>query len=159
MDMPVTTKVAEFLNRKGVDYQIVSHPRHETALGVAQAGHFPARQMIKAVMVKIDGRDTMFVLPADRMLALFKLRDMFETDDIYVEREKEFDDLFPDCERGAMPPLGSLYGIPCYVDAAIEKEAYIYFNAGSHREAIKLTVKDFLALPAAIEGDFSVARK
>lgn len=156
MDMSVTTKVVEFLNRRGVDYQIVSHPKHETALGIAKAGHIPAGQMMKVIMVKIDGRDTMFVIPANRKLALFKLNDMFETNDIYVEREKEFDDLFPDCEKGAMPPLGSLYGIPCYVDIAIEKEAHIYFNAGSHKDAIKLTVKDFLELPAAIEGDYSV---
>lgn len=105
-------------------------------------------------MVQIKGKDTMFVIPADSKLDIFKLSTEFGTEDIRIEKERDFDKLFPDCEKGAMPPLGVMYQVPTYVDAQLLENREIIFNGGSHEQSIRMTLSDYLRVAEATLGDY-----
>ena len=96
----------------------------------------------------------MVVLPANRRLVLSELREMLESPHVTLASEAEFRDAFPDCELGAMPPFGHLYGMPVYIAANLTEEAEIAFNAGSHTEVIKLDYADFARLVNPTVVDF-----
>lgn len=151
--------VTRYLDLKKIPYEILHHPRRETAIQTAEVEHIPAYRMVKVVMVRLGDQDAMFLIPADRVLDLFKVGFALDTKDIYVEGEREFRMLFPDCETGAMPPIGSLYGVPCYMDVALEDEPEVYFNAGSHEDLIRMKSRDFIQLAGAEIGDYSIPRK
>ncbi len=151
-------KLHEFLKNEGVAFEVISHPKRWSALDTAVSEHVLPREFAKVVMVKIKGKDAMFVIPASREIDLFKLRYEFNTENLFIEEEYEFQDIFTDSEKGAMPPFGFLYGIPVYVDIALEEQDEIVFNAGSHTESIKMAIKDYLVLAEAELGDYSVPR-
>jgi Ala-tRNA(Pro) deacylase len=157
--MTIPSRIREFLNGRQVAYEVIPHAKRDTALATAEVEHVPGDEMLKAVMVKVKGKDAMVVVPADRVVDLFKLSAAMRTKDVSVDEERDFDELFPDCERGAMPPFGALYGLPCYVDATVEKKREVYFNAGTHRETIRMGLNDYLVLAEAEIGDYSVPRR
>ena len=154
--MSVTRKLEDYLEANAVDFEVIPHPRRVTALETAEVEHVPGSQMAKAVIVKADGRDVMIVIPANRKLDLLKTRYELEADEVRIEEECEFEELFPDCEVGAMPPLGPLYKVPCYVDVTLAEKPAIYFNAGTHEEGLRIAMKDYLRLAEAQIGDFAI---
>lgn len=157
--MSIPTKLAKFLKRHKVYYQIQVHPETFTGSETAQAEHISGKKLAKVVMVKAEEKDLMVVVPSNRTVDLFKLTVAFGTNNVRIEEEKEFKDLFPDCETGAMPPIGKIYGLPCYVDQSLCEEDEIYFNAGNHWETIKVYTQDFFRVSKAVIGDFSVLGK
>lgn len=140
--MPAT-KLKEFLDSRGIKYVTIRHSPAYTAPEVAASAHIAGRDFAKTVIVKIDGAPAMVVLPANRRVVLSDLREMLAIDDVKLATEDEFRDLFPDCELGAMPPFGMLYGVPVYVAQCLADESEIAFNAGTHSEVIKLAYADF----------------
>ena len=140
--MPAT-KLKEFLNSRGVKYISIQHSPAFTAPEVAASSHVAGRDFAKVVVVKIESALAMVVLPANRKLVMSDLRELLETDHVKLASEAEFNASFPDCEIGAMPPFGNLYGIPVYVAASLAEEPEIAFNAGTHTEVIKLAYEDF----------------
>lgn len=156
--MAVNSKLAELLEQRAIPYEIISHPRRYTALETAEAEHIAGHTVAKAVMVRVDGKDSMFVIPADSRLDFFKVQYALGAKEVEIEEEREFESLFPDCEKDAMPPVGSLYRIPCYVDAALVANKMIVFNAGTHEASIKMAMKDYLLIAEAEIGDFAVPR-
>ncbi len=158
MEMP--RRLAKFLRKHKVNFEVQHHPQAFTALEIAEASHVSGHSFVKVVMVKVDEKDAMVVLPADRVVDLFKLSTALGTHNVRVEDEVEFRRLFPDCEAGGMPPFGKLYGIPCYVDESLREADELYFNAGSHLKAVKISETDFMrVLNRAVFGDFSVIRR
>src|SRR3990167_223577 len=109
--MSLTLKLTDFLEKNRVPYEIIKHAKRYRASETAVAEHAPENEFAKVVMVKTQGKDLMFVIPADRKLDLRKVGVELETDDLHVEKEDEFRSLFPDCDTGAMPPFGTLYKI------------------------------------------------
>jgi Ala-tRNA(Pro) deacylase len=99
--------------------------------------------MAKTVIVTIDGRMAMAVLPAHRKIVLQDLREITGADNAGFAHEEEFKSKFPDCETGAMPPFGNLYGMEVYVAPSLAGDEYIAFNAGSHTEVIRMAYADF----------------
>jgi len=140
--MPAT-KLKEFLDSRGVKYVSIQHSAAFTAPEVAASAHVAGRDFAKTVIVKIDGVMSMVVLPANRRLVLTDLREMLEIDRVKLATEAEFTSAFPDCELGAMPPFGNLYGLEVYAAASLAQNEEIAFNAGSHTEVIKLPYRDF----------------
>ncbi len=114
-----------------------------TAQETAASAHVRGRELAKTVMVKIDGRMAMAVLPATRKLDLERLRDVADAHEAALATEREFRDMFPDCEVGAMPPFGNLYGLRVYADKSLTDDEHIAFNAGSHEERIQMAYRDF----------------
>ena len=125
---------------------MITHSRAVPAQQVAQSAHISGQKLAKTVIVKLDGKMAMVVLPANIKVDLDHLKDFTGVNKVELATETEFNGLFPDCELGAMPPFGNLFGIDVYVDNTLSKENEIAFNAGSHSECIKLTYTDFARL-------------
>ena len=140
--MPVK-KLKEFLDSHDIKYVCVQHSKAYTAQEVAQSAHVPGRSMAKVVIVELDGELAMAVLPANRKVVLQDLREMTECDQVRFASEAKFQSRFPDCEIGAMPPFGNLYGMEVFVAESLAENDDIAFNAGSHEEIIKLPYGDF----------------
>ncbi len=140
--MPVR-KLTEYLDQSGIEYEVINHPLAYTAQGVAAAAHIPGRDVAKAVIVKADGKMVMAVLPAPRRLDLEELRRVMGTDDVQLASEQEFADIFADCQPGAEPPFGNLYGMETIVADSLGEDEQIAFNAGTHTECIRLAYRDF----------------
>ncbi|HVU32710.1 MAG TPA: YbaK/EbsC family protein [Opitutaceae bacterium] len=147
------TRLKQYLDGAGVTYTCIVHPAVFTANDAAASAHVVGRDFAKTVIVRIDGELAMVVLPASRRLLLPDLREMLGTDAVRLATEAEFRDAFPDCELGAMPPFGNLYGMRVYVAASLADEPDIAFNACSHTEVIKVAYADFqrLAQPAVLD--------
>lgn len=139
-------RLEEFLDHEHIKYVRIRHSPAYTAQEVAQSAHVPGREMAKTVMLVVDGHVTMAVLPANRKVLLHELEEELGTDDVRFASEKEFQTLFPDCETGAMPPFGNLYGVPVLVAPALEQDTEIAFNAGTHTEIFRMAYADFARL-------------
>ncbi len=139
-------RILKHLDREGVPYNVISHPPAFSAQKIAAAAHVRGREMAKIVMVKLEGKLAMTVVPADCSLDIDHFRTATGIDDVEMASEVEFKDRFPDCEGGAMPPFGNLYGLPVFVADALARLEHIAFNAGNHREIIRLRYLDFVRL-------------
>lgn len=136
-------KVKGFLNSRGIKYVTIRHSPAFTASEVAASSDIPERRFAKTIVVDISGGLVLVVLPANRKIILGDLRDLFADHDVELASEDEFMKRFPDCERGAMPPFGNLYGLPVYIAQSLAEEPEIAFNAGTHHEVIKMAFADF----------------
>ena len=143
--MPIR-KLREFLDSHAVRYFVVSHSPAYTAQEIAAAAHVPGKELAKTVIVTINGTMAMVVLPASRQLDFELLRQATATSDVELASEKEFADLFPECEIGAMPPFGNLYGMDVYVSEELEEDDDIAFNAGAHTELLRLSFDNYKKL-------------
>ena len=139
-------KLKEFLDRNKVKYVAISHSPSYTAQEIAASAHVPGREMAKTVIVKVDGRMAMAVLPAPHKVDFKLLKNALGASSVELATEKEFSDRFPECEPGAMPPFGNLYDMDVYVAQKLTEDEEIAFNAGSHTELVKLSYGDFARL-------------
>lgn len=148
----VITKLKEYLNENGVKYAEINHSPAFSAQEVAASVHVPGKEMAKTVIVMMGDVLVMVVLPASYHVDFRRLADALRTGNIYLATEEEFRDHFPDCELGAMPPFGKLYGMKTYVAQSLAEDDHITFNAGTHSDAITLSYEDYAALeqPAVI---------
>ena len=140
--MPVKT-LKDFLDKNGVKYVSVTHSPAFTAQEIAAAAHIPGKELAKTVMVKLDGKMAMAILPASFRVDFGLLKKAASAKKAELATEEEFKDSFPECELGAMPPFGNLYGMPVYVSEALAEDEEIAFNAGSHIELLRLSYRDF----------------
>ena len=140
--MPVQ-KLKEFLDSHGVKYRIISHSPAFTAQEVAASAHIPGKELAKVVMIKVGGKMAMAVLPASYRVEFRLLKELTGSESVELASEKEFKDLFPECEPGAMPPFGNLYGMDVFVADILAEDEEIAFNAGTHSELLRLAYADF----------------
>jgi Ala-tRNA(Pro) deacylase len=150
--MPVK-KLKEFLDSNNIKYVTISHSLAYTAQDIAASAHIPGRELAKTVIVKIDGKMSMAILPASDKIELDLLKEAVGSSKVELASEQEFEDLFPGCEIGAMPPFGNLYGMQVFVDENLTEDTEIVFNAGSHTELIRLSYKDYekLVKPSVVK--------
>ena len=135
-----------FLDENHIQYVVISHSPAYTAQGIAALTHTPGQQLAKTVMVKLDGALAMTVLAASRLVDLRLIKDASGAKLATLASELEFKDAFPDCETGAMPPFGNLYNLPVYLDEDLTRDREISFNAGTHRELVRMRLEDYLRL-------------
>jgi Ala-tRNA(Pro) deacylase len=150
--MPLN-KVRAFLDQHHIKYVVISHSKAYTAQGIAAITHIPGQQLAKTVIVKLDGALAMAVLPASYQVDLLELKRLTGVKEATLASEREFKQHFPDCETGAMPPFGNLYGVTVYVDKTLTRDDEIAFNAGTHLELIRMPFVDFeeLVKPAVLQ--------
>jgi Ala-tRNA(Pro) deacylase len=143
----------QYLRENGAGFEVMKHSQAYTMQEVAAALHVPGKQVAKVVMVKAAGEMAMLVLPAPYRLDFAKVGGVLGSRSVTLAGEEDFQDLFPDCETGAMPPFGNLYDLPVYVDQSLAEEEGIVFRIGSHRETMKVAYTDFerLARPQVAE--------
>lgn len=151
-----TERLKQFLNKEHVRYTTLAHSPSYTAQEIAADAHVSGKELAKTVMVDLDGQIAMAVLPADQKVALSELRNVAGVSKARFATEDEFKGLFPDCETGAMPPFGNLYGMDVYVAAPLTEDEEIAFNAGSHTQLLKIAYRDFERLVHPTVADFTV---
>lgn len=156
--MPVK-RLKEFLDSHNMKYVTISHSRAFTAQETATSAHIPGKELAKTVMVKVDGKMAMAVLPASYKVDFDLLTKATGSGKVEIADEEEFRDLFPGCEIGAMPPFGNLYGMGVFVAKSLTEDEEIAFNAGSHRELLRMAYKDFERLVKPRVMKFSVEIK
>ena len=139
-------KLREFLDQQGVPYVSISHAVAYTAKEIAALTHISNKELAKTVIVKIDGALAMAVLPASYDVDLSALRGGTGARSVNLAKESEFKDQFPECDIGAMPPFGNLYGMAVYVDESLTEDKDIAFNAGAHDELVQISYADFARL-------------
>ncbi len=139
-------QLKDFLDRNNVRYITISHSVAYTAQGVAALAHISGKELAKTVIVKLDGKLAMAVVPASVHVDLSRLKSATGASRAEIAGEDEFRDKFPNCETGAMPPFGNLYGMEVFADRSLSRDKEIAFNAGSHRELVRLSWGDFVEL-------------
>ena len=149
-------RLQEYLAANGVNFESEHHRVAYTAQDVAAAEHVPGRQVAKVVVAMTDGGAVMLALPATKRVDLEKARRELGADEVRLAKEEEFAALFPDCEVGAMPPFGNLYGLPVYVDRALARVPEIVFQAGTHTETMRIRYADYERLVQPRVGDFAL---
>ena len=137
------TRLREFLDKEHVKYVSIDHSPAFTAQEIAAAAHIPGKELAKTVIVKVDGELAMVVLPASEHVRMQNLRQTLGAQQVELADEDEFKKAFPDCETGAMPPFGNLYGMNVFVSQVLREDEEIAFNAGSHSELIRLPYADY----------------
>jgi len=136
------TRLKDFLDTHNIKYVVISHSVAYTAQGIAALAHIPGKELAKTVVVKIDGALAMAVVPASCQLDLMRLKQATGARNAQLASEDEFRDKFPDCETGAMPPFGNLYGMKVFMDESLSWDKEVAFNSGSHRELVRLAWAD-----------------
>jgi Ala-tRNA(Pro) deacylase len=143
--MPVK-HLQELLDSLHVQYATITHSPAYSAQMIAASTHTPGKEFAKPVIVKLDGKVAMAVLPACNLIGFDRLKEVAGVGHAELAPEEEFQHLFPECEVGAMPPFGNLYGLDVFVDEVLTEDQEIAFNAGSHRELMRIAYRDFAGL-------------
>jgi Ala-tRNA(Pro) deacylase len=143
--MPVQ-KLKEFLDSNKVKYITVRHSPAYTAQELAALAHVPGKEWAKTVVVKLDGRMALAVIPASHKVVFDLLRKASGAKAVELANEREFSAMFPGCEVGAMPPFGNLFGMDVYVSEALAEDEAIAFNAGTFTELVQLPYGEFARL-------------
>jgi Ala-tRNA(Pro) deacylase len=155
--MPIPAHISKFLDSQHVPYQSYTHSRAYTAQGIAQAQHVSGKRLAKVVMIVADNKNLiMAVVPASHRVDLDRLGQVLNTNSIRLATEEEFKDLFPECELGAMPPLGNIYHLDVWIDEKLKSCPTISFNAGTHAEIIQMSLADFDRLVQPKAASFGV---
>ncbi|MBU0984687.1 MAG: YbaK/EbsC family protein [candidate division Zixibacteria bacterium] len=143
--MPVN-RLREYLEKTHVPYVTKRHTPSFTAQETAHVANIPEQEMVKTVMIKVDGELAMAVLPARYRVDFSQLRRHLGARTVELAGEHEFSEMFPACETGAMPPFGNLWGMKVYVAEALTDDREIAFNGGSHTELVKMSFADYQML-------------
>jgi Ala-tRNA(Pro) deacylase len=139
-------RTIEFLDGNQVKYVLLKHSHAFAAQDVAASAHVPARTFAKTIVVKVDGRLALAVVPATRQIDLGLLRIACGALEVEIADEYEFAGRFDGCQLGTMPPFGNLFGLPTYLDVALAMRTFIAFNAGSHTDVVVMRFADYKRL-------------
>jgi Ala-tRNA(Pro) deacylase len=154
----ITRRVEELLKRGHVAYDVVPHRETFTAHEAAEAAHVPEHQIAKVVVVQdTRGRDYVAILPASRHVDLEALGRYTKHAPLVLARKEHLTFVFPDCEVGATPPFGQLYGVPVYVDRCFRPGQDVFFQAGSRHELVRMSWREFERLLRADRAEFCAA--
>ena len=151
------SKLREYLQSQNVEFTVIKHQSPVyTAQEIAASAHIPGKELAKTVMIKLDGELAMTVLPASYRVDFKLLQDGTGATKVELASEREFKGMFPDCEVGAMPPFGNLYGMTVYAAESLAEEVEIAFCGGTHTELIRMSFQDFKKLASPKIMKFSV---
>src|SRR5262245_28383120 len=154
----VPAAIFDYLDRHHAKYSLLSHRRAFTAQEEAAAAHVPGHAWAKTVVCFADETPILAVVPAPCRVDLTRLRRTVQARSVRVAHENEFSCLFEDCEVGAMPPLGPLYGQRVFVDASLARDTVVSFSAGSHQDAIRMPFDEFQRIAKPTVADFAAER-
>ena len=152
--MAAVERLRRYLEEQGVPFEVAAHPERYTTQEVAAAAHVSGRALAKVVIVKTGGGFAMAVLPAACRVGVPLVRELLGDPGATLAAEGEFRGLFPDCEAGAMPPFGNLYGLPVYVDDELAAREGITFAGGTHHEVVTMRYADFARLVQPRQAEF-----
>ena len=149
--MSVAKKVLDHLEAEKVEYRVLRHPHTGSSQETAEAAHVSGDRLAKAVVLdKESGGRLLAVLPASLTVHYPELEARFDCR-VHPVDEDALGDIFLDCEVGAVPPFGALYGLTTAVDEALLEDEPIYFEAGDHESVVQVSAKDFKHLMGTAE--------
>ena len=148
-----------YLDENNVAYVTLYHSPAYTAQGIAGLAHIPGQELAKTVIVLLDAKLAMAVLPASYHVDLMLLRKWAKAKTVELASEDDFQGRFAGCETGAMPPFGNIFGIPVYAEQSLAKDKEIAFNAGTHRELIRMRWDDYKRLVQPTMLSFAAGHK
>jgi Ala-tRNA(Pro) deacylase len=135
-----------YLDQSGVQYQWLHHDMAYTAQELAQREHTSGRKVIKPVVVEADGQHLLCALPAAYQVDLERLREELHATAAKLADEQTMQQLFKDCELGAEPPIGGMFGLPTLMDESVEAQDEVTFQAGTHQDAVRMSVEDYMRI-------------
>ncbi len=150
--------LTEYLDQNRIPYTVITHSPAYTAQGIAGLTHISGKELAKTVIVMMDGKLVMAVLPANFHVDLAALKRALKARSVELAAEEDVLDRFAECETGAMPPFGNLYGLPVFADENLARDKEIAFNAGTHRELIRMAWDDFKRLAEPMVLRFAAGR-
>jgi Ala-tRNA(Pro) deacylase len=149
-------RLKQYLTDQHVYFEVQEHRQVYTMQEVAAALHEKGEHVAKVFIATVDGKPVMLVLPAPAQVDLDKVRVLLKAKEARRAREFEFAQLFADCDVGAMPPFGNLYGVLVVLDRILVDEPYIVFQAGTHHTTMKIAMADYQQLVKPVIGNFSL---
>ncbi len=149
-------RLQSWLRTEHVAYTVQHHRTALTMQEVAQEVREAGGHVAKVVIAQADGQMVMLVVPTPEHVDFGRVAKLLKAHSASAAGEDEFEDRFPDCEVGAMPPFGHLYNMPTYVDEALTRTGKLVFQAGTHRETLKLATEDYLRLAKPIVANLTV---
>jgi Ala-tRNA(Pro) deacylase len=155
----ILQRLKVFLDSHETKYVVVSHSPAYTSLEIAALAHIPGKEIAKTVIINADGKMIMAVVPASHMVDFNLLAGLTAARNIELATESEFKNLFPECEVGAMPPFGNLFDMEVFVSDTLAEDEMIAFNAGTHKELVKMTYRDFVKLVQPVVGKLSFPKR
>ena len=155
----ILKRLRDCLDNHNVKYTVISHSPAFTAQEIAATAHISGKEVAKTIIVDADDKKIMVVLPASHMIDFRLLREQLGVKNVVLATEAEFTGLFPECEVGAMPPFGTLFGLEVVASKSLLEDEEIAFNAGTHRELIQMTYGDFERLVNPRNLEFTVKKR
>jgi len=153
--MAIPQRIRDYLDSQNVSYEAIHHSQAFTAQEVAHSLHVSGKKCVKAVVAEADHKIIIVVMPASHRLNFQELKSALKVNQLEMLVESELVDLFPDCDLGAIPPFGNLYGMDVWVDRAVASTEKIVFCAGTHEDCIRMRYSDFAKLTRPFVGQFS----
>ena len=147
--MAIAETIKNYMTQKAVEYTLSAHPHSGSSHETAEASHVPEDHIAKGVIVKDASGYAMIVVPATNYVEMKHVRKELDRELELVE-EEDFAKLFPDCEPGAVPPLGSAYQIETFLDEGLTSLANVYFEAGDHEHLVNISGDDFKTLLSGV---------
>jgi Ala-tRNA(Pro) deacylase len=149
--------IREYLQAQRVPFEVLLHRPTPSATRLAQSVHVPGHRVAKAVLLRAGGGFVLAVLPATHRIVLECLSEVLGIREIRIATEDEVEGVFTDCQRGALPPFGRLYGLATLVDASLAGEVDIVFEGNTRHEGVRMSYRDFEALEAPLRAQFAMA--
>jgi Ala-tRNA(Pro) deacylase len=153
--MAIPQRIRDFLDSQDVQYETLHHSQAFTGQEIAHSLHVSGKKCVKAVAVAGDENTAIAVLPAPRRLNVEGLRAAMQVNRLELLQEAELAGLFPDCEPGAVPAFGNLYGVDVWVDRTVADAEEIVLCAGTHEDCIRMRYSDFAKLAFPRLGRFA----
>lgn len=145
--MAIALTLERYLDARNVKYDVVAHAPTNSSRQTAKTCRIPGDRLAKAVLLRDDVGYAVAVLPASHHIRIAELKRQFG-DDVELATEREAEELFQDCARGAIPAVGECYGLDLLVDDSIEEEPEVYFEGGDHETLVHMTDAQFARLTA-----------
>jgi Ala-tRNA(Pro) deacylase len=147
--MSIAATVQQYLNEHAVDYTLIPHSHTGSSHETADSSHVPEDHVAKAVIVKDNAGYVMVVVPASHWVEVKHLHQELDRD-LQLATETELARLFPDCEPGAVPPLGPAYNLETCLDETLVSLANVYFESGDHEQLVHISGDDFKKLMSGV---------
>lgn len=147
--------IRDYLRSRGVLHETLLHRPSPTAAHRAQSVHVSGARVAKAVLIRAGSGFVLAVLPATHRIDLDRLAGILRTTDLGIATENELESVFSDCELGAIPPFGSIYGLRTVVDASLAGGNEIVIEGNARHEDLRIRFRDFEAIESPIRGRFA----
>lgn len=132
-----------FLDKNRINYELHHHPTTYTAQGLAQVEHVSGFLVAKPVIVRGRSGYAMCVLPAPDHVDLERVAGLLGERDVRLATELEMSELFPDCDVGAEPPIGTMFGMKTLMDPRLTRDEFLVMQAGTHTDAVRIRRRDW----------------